>query len=421
MAHRHYWGCILAVLLGCGEPMGAPESTIRVLPMSPLVLGETRKVVFEDEAYAEEQWRWRSADERVASVSWDGRIEGRLPGTTVVSGRLGEKSVRIPVSVASAQRAWSAPLPLQRKTFLTVASNGVVFAKTVADPGCDWLCFGEVFVLDAAGKPVADWKGIRRIAAGNDRAWLEGNGALLEFNYASALSTAAPMAGNLLGLFADGELLLSAGNDLVRYAPGGEEKARWNVGGNAQHAVIRGDDVFASGTGSLIHVKDGSAAALIIDGPQTPWGADGSNGLLLTDLRTFAFALYRPFAELQILDSRYSVLVSKRGLVESEGLSAVLSVPVASTSTGQLFVEMHTFGAGGVNRSFDVVFRSGSYLHWRWGPSVCTDHPFAVAVIPGAALVSSCDRIVRIDDKHIVLEGPWPQPGGDAGRSWRTQ
>lgn len=405
----------------CADEPPRRVRTFKAIPLSPLVQGDERAIEFADDADVADDLAWHSTNEKVASVTPNGRVRALAPGTAVLQGDGRPGAAEVQVKVSPAKLAWSQHLALGRRTFLAIAPGGPLFAKTVADPACTPECRGGLWVRDAAtGKPLGQIPGVGRVVAAEDRAFLAKRDGLDVYDYASGTTSSLGYRGDLLGRFADGSLLLGRAAGLARTDMLGNDLAFTALPAPPVQAVIVGDDVYAAAGGKLYQVTGGTASA-VDAGLTYPWAADYYGTLVLSDAAAYTFAVLRPVAGYRLLGGVYSVVIAENGLIESEGLSAWLSVPVAALAQGNLYLELQTYGTQGQYRIFDVVFRDGDIYHWRWGPSQCSDHPFAVAVVPGSAYVSSCDRLARVDDPGLRTVGAWPQPAADAARSWRAQ
>lgn len=409
------------ILMACAGEVPPRPRQFSAIPLGPLVQGDERMIEFADDRDVADDLAWRSTNEAVASVTPTGRVFARAPGVAVLEGDGPPGASQIQLKVAAAKLGWSQNLRLGRRMFLSVADGGPVFVKSVANPGCDATCWGDVLVLDGAtGEQRGRFSGVGRIVAAEDRAFLERQGTLDVYDYAAAVTTSLGYRGDLLGRFADGSLLLGQAARAVRTDMLGNELQAWPLEGPPVQAVIVGNDFYVLAADRLWKTAGDAISALDTEFT-VPWAADYYGTLVLTDRVAYAFAALSPVAGYRLLQGAYSVLIGEEGLMQSEGLTAWLSVPLASLAGGTLFLEMQTYGAQGQFHIFDVVYRDGANHHWRWGPSQCSDHPFSAAVVPGHAYLSSCDRVVRIDDSTLRPAGPWPQPGADAARSWRVQ
>lgn len=409
------------ILAACADEVPLRARRFKAVPLSPLVQGDERAIEFADDSDIADDLAWRSTNEAVASVTPTGRVTAHAPGTAVLEGDGAPGAAQIQVKVAAAKLGWQQQLRLGRRSFLTVAEAGPLFVKSVASPDCDAACWGDVLVLDAkTGRQVQTLPGVGRIIAAEDRAFLERDGALDVYDYATGATTSLGYRGDLLGRFGDGSLLLGQARRAVRTDMLGNVQKEWPFEAPPLHAVIVGND-FYTVAGDKLFKTAGDAMAQVEAELTIPWAADYYGTLVLTDRVAYAFAALSPVAGYRLLPGVYSVIIGEDGLVQSEGLTAYLSVPLASLAAGTMYLELQTYGTQGQYHVFDVVYRDGADYHWRWGPSQCSDHPFGAAVVPGHAFLSSCDRVVRIDDTTLRPVGPWPQPGGNATRSWRAQ
>jgi hypothetical protein len=384
------------------------------------VQGDERIIEFVDRAERPADLVWRSTNDSVVQVTPEGRVKGVAPGMAVVQGTSTQGPIELQVKVAAARLAWSRLLPLGSRTFLTAAAGQAVFAKSVNDRRCSWDCPGELFILTAAGEPVTTVVAVGRVSAGPREAWFESAGAVMRYDYAAAVTARTGLRGHLLARYADGDLLLGDGTRLVRAHP--DATAVWarEFSGEVERAVIGDGHEWVLADRRLFLSRESGNEEIIVDGPRIPWAVDRSGAVILSDAAGYNFAVYRGADGYRLLPGVYSVLVSPAGLLQSEGLTASLHVPVAALDDGgAVYIEMQTFGPKGADHSFDTVRREGKLLQWRWGPSKCSDQAFSAVVLDGAALLAGCDRVVRIDDPTLAPAGSWPQPGADAGRSWR--
>ena len=409
------------VMCACDAPAKAPAPTYKTVPISPLLQGEERLIEFEDAAQRPDNLVWHSTNENIAQVTPEGRVRGMAPGTVVVQGTSARGPLELHVKVSAARLAWTRLLPLGPRTFLSVSDQGI-FAKTVRDARCSVDCPGELHVLSPAGETVTTVAEIGSVIAGATVAWLESAGGILRYDYATAATQPVFTRGQLFAVYAGGDLLIGVGTRLVRATPQGAVVWSREFSGEVQRAIISTDTEIVMADRRLFLSRADGNQELEVDGPRSPWATDRSGAAILSDSVGYNFALYLPTSGYRLLLGVHSVLVGDGGLLESEGLSASLNVPVAALADGgTVFIEMHSYGPAGHEHSFDIVRREGDLLQWRWGPSKCTDHPFATASGAGYTVIAGCDRIVRIDDRTLNVAGSWPQPGADAARSWRVQ
>jgi hypothetical protein len=416
------WTWVAAhLLMACGEPAQKKDLRYHVLAASPMVRGDQRTLELV-EVDSASHMLWRSSNPDIVSTTLDGRIHALHPGSAVITGTDGIGRASINIEVSNAVVLWSTPLALQPRTLVAVDDSGWVFARTTGNTRCDWACPGEMFVLSASGEIVTSLKDVGRTVAGNGVVWFESMGEILRWNYATRATETTGFHGRLLGRFQNGDFLMGIETAAVRLTQDGVEINRWQFNEIVTRALIlKDDEVIVSAGDEVWSGLKGATAKMSIDNKWVPWAADGQGQVILNDPSGYNFSSYRPLDGLRILHGVYSVLVSQEGLVESHGLTAALSVPVdAEANNMRIDLEMRTFGNAGQYRTFDVV-KQGAETQWRWGPSACTDHPFSVAVREGYAIVSNCDRIVRINDSTLKPAGSWPQPGADAARSWRVQ
>ena len=410
-------------LLACWN--GSEPAVYELVPVGPIVLGDSRQIYLTGAAQpqASERLRWESSDPNVAEVSRTGTVRGLKPGKVTVSVQddYGKGSATVQVSTAGLR--WSTPLPAARRTFLAVSESGWVFAKGVTDETCDWHCPGVVYALDTDGHRARSLPDVGTMIAGDKALWFERDGIIGRWEFLTGREHRLTSGDRLLGRFREGDLLIARGQTVLRIDEQGGEKGRWTLDTPVERALILDNNRFVVSAGDGVTVvSDHDRTHHGMDWPVLPWAATRDGAFVLSDRAGFGFWLVDGDSQ-RSLAGRYSVLVGPdRELVESEGLSASLSVPVETQEDGSgIFLKLNTYGGLGGDSYMDVVFRQGEDEHWRWGPSTCADHPFAVVVGLGYALLSDCDRLVRIDDQTIQPSGAWPQPGADGARTWRIQ
>ncbi len=410
-----------AGLGGCGAPEAEIRYRYRLGVIDPLPIGDSRALTFVGAPPASRSdVRWTSANPAVASVNAAGIVRALQAGATRITAHLPDGEASATIEVATAKLRWVQYATPRPRRFVAASPGGWVFSVGVTAASCDPYCPGELAVYRPDGTLAAEHDEAASVTVGAEAGWFQRHGQIFRVAFADPVSAVPVAEGLLLARFSDGDLLAAVGNALFRLDANGSRELLGPVVGTIRRALILDGDAVAvsHGDAQLSLLAKGGVTGFRLAAPQILWGTDRLGRWLLTDGTQHSFTLFDG-AESTLLPGFYSVLIGPDGrLVTSEGLSASISVPVATQRDATLFIALHTTGSAGETKYTDVVFRAGEIPYWRWGPSACTDHPFAVATGRGFAVLSDCNRIALIDDVRLAPAGAWPQPGGDAGRSW---
>ncbi len=428
MAMRRLFVLVCWVLLSsCARDAGTADApAYHLAPVGPMLIGDAATLRFDGKRTpsSRERFTWSSSDPSVLTVSAEGRVVAVSKGEAVVTADDGLGSGRLRISVADAGIGWATPLPLKARTWVAVSDDGWSFVRTVADADCGLHCTGDLLLVDPDGHLARSASGIGEMMVRGDELFFEAGEAVWAAHFASGRYRRVSGERHLLGLFKNGDLLTASDNRITRISGEGDRVGVWTFRDTVGRAVILSDDSFIVNAGrDIVGVYAGRQETMRMNRPLLPWGATEKGALLFSDPYEYGFWSYDSHGRSTLLATRFSVLVDTNDeLVESHGLSASLAVPVSLQADGSsLFLDLHTEGQMGERHFMEVVLRGREGVRWRWGPSQCTDHPWAVAMGKGFAVLTDCNRIVRVSDPTLEPAGSWPQPGGDAQRSWRVQ